>query len=78
MKSLRLRRRMVDPVVCGCGTRLEREVAHQGHDTDCVRFLDGFCSCDTYSCPACCVEPECSPLVARIRAAHVQQQEGVR
>lgn len=40
------------------------EDAHQFHDIDCDRMLNGFCRCDGWLCLACCPDRECSPLAA--------------
>ena len=62
-----------------CATPVDLDVAHDWHDPDCDRFLNGYCTCDAgVVCAGCCPDSACvTPLAARLRAAHDRQQAGV-
>lgn len=56
------------------------ESAHQAHDDGCVlarAFVEGICRCDGWVCLACCPEPECSPLAARLAEARAEDRARV-
>lgn len=62
-----------------CNRELDLEVAHFRHDLDCDRYMRGVCTCaGTWVCADCCPDTACvTPLAAVLRAAHLEQQDGV-